>query len=214
MKGGKYMETPIPSTVSWFRDRYASTGGPFINCVQHYALAATLFIGTGTGAFVDDLNLLRSHQENKTISRPSHAYEHTRTHVEDIERIRKVFSPAISDLAKTFSVSRQAIYNWLNGEQAKTEHIAKVRELARAADMFAEAAISVNGVLLKRKLVTGKNLFEVVQTGGSAQDAAQLLINIIRRETSQRETLTSRFADRKSPIRSADSDLIAENDAV
>ena len=208
------METSMPSTESWFRDRYASTGGPLLNCVPRYALVATILFGAGTGDFVDDLNWLRYHQDNKTLSRSLQDYKHARTPAEDIERIREVFSPAISDLAKAFSVSRQAIYNWLKGDQANPEHIARLRELALAADMFAEAAIPVNGALLKRKMVEGKNLFEVVHAGGSPIDAAQLLIQITRRETSQREVLATRFVGRITTIRSADSDLMAENDAV
>lgn len=208
------METPMPSTESWFRNRYASTGGPLLNCVPCYALAATLLFGAGTGPLVDDLNWLRYHQDNKTVSRSVQDYKHARTPAEDIERIREVFSPAISDLAKAFSVSRQAIYNWLKGDQANPEHIASLRELALAADMFSEAAIPMNGALLKRKIVEGKNLFEFVQAGGSPIDASILIIQIIRRETSQREMLANRFAGRKTTIRSADSDLIAENDAV
>jgi len=208
------METPMPSNESWFRDRYAPTGGHLLNYVPCYALAATLLFGAGTGAFVDDLNWLRYHQDNKIMSRSLQDYKPARTPAEDIERIREVFSPAISDLAKTFSVSRQTIYNWINGDQANPEHITGLRDLALAADIFADAAIPVNGALLKRKIVEGKNLFEVVHAGGSPLDAAQLLIHIIRRETSQREILATRFATRTATIRSADSDLMAENDAV
>ena len=131
-----------------------------------------------------------------------------------MEQIRKVLSPAMSDLAKSFNVSRQTIYNWLNGEQPTPEHTARLRDLALVADIFAEAGVPVNSVLLKRKVIKGKNLFEIIREGGSIRDAAQLLLQIVRSETSQRERLTARFAGRKISQPFADSDIMAANDEV
>jgi transcriptional regulator with XRE-family HTH domain len=208
------METSMPSTGDWFGNRNASTGAPSLNCVSRYALAATLLIGAGTGAFIDDLDWLRHSQDYRAISRSFQVYTYTRTPIEDIARIREVFSPAVSDLAKVFSVSRQAIYNWLNGERPSPDHITRLQDFALAADMFVDTAISMKGELLKRKIVEGKNMLEIVHDGGSAREAAQLLLQIVRREISQREKLAARFAGRTTTIRSADSDLMEENDAV
>jgi hypothetical protein len=72
----------------------------------------------------------------------------------------------------------------------------------------------VNGVLLKRKVIEGKNLFEIVRDGGSASHTAQLLLQIVRRENSQRERLATRFAGRTVAQSSADSDIMAANDPV
>ena len=137
-----------------------------------------------------------------------------RTPAEDLERIREVFSPAVSDLANTFGVSRQTVYNWLNGDQPKPEHMAKLRELAQAADLIAEAGVQVTGALLKRKIVEGKNLFELASAGGSPRDGAQVLLHVVRREVEQRERMAARFAGRKTSLPSAESDFPAENDDV
>ncbi len=176
-------------------------------------------MGTGTGAYADDLSRLQQHRLNghtSSLRMQSYAVKELpeRTSVENLERIRKVFAPAVSDLAKCFSVSRQTIYNWLNGEQAASDHAERLRDLALAADMFNESGQVVNGPILKRKFLNGKNMFEVILDGGSAKDAALLLLQIVRRETSQRELLAARLSGRKILQSSADSDLMSENDAV
>lgn len=208
------MASSIPSTSTWFGNRNASTGTPFLNCVPRYALAATLIFGPGTGAFVDDLYLLRHQQDYKSMSRPLQVCIYKRTPAEDLARIREVFSLAVSDLAKTFSVSRQAIYNWHKGDQPVPVHINKLRDFANAADNFAETTIPATGKLLKRKIIEGKSLLEIIQEGGSASDAILFLKEIAQTERNQREKLASRFAGRMATISSVDSDLIAENDAV
>ena len=214
------METTYSNRGGWFSDRQNSTGtSSGLSCIPKYILAASLFVSAGTGAFADDL--VRLHQDRKNepiICNPLKLYavetKPARTSAEDMAQIRKVLAPAMSDLAKSFTVSRQTIYNWLNGEQPTPEHTARLRDLALVADLFAEAGVPVNSVLLKRKVIEGKNLLEVIPEGGSARDAAQLLLQIVRSETSQRERLAARFAGRRVSQPSADSDIMAANDEV
>lgn len=210
--GGHKMIAATPSTAGWFSNRNTATGESLLNRVPRFlALLAT----PGTGGMNDDLYLLQHAQkESTTMSRPLQIYSHARTPAENIARIREIFSPPVSDLAKVFNVSRQTIYNWLNGEQPVTSHIDKINDLAMAADMFAETSSPVTGILLKRKIIQGKNFFEVIQEGGSAQDAALLFKQIVLHEMDQRNMLKLRFAGRKTSAKSADTDLIAENDAV
>ena len=204
----------------WFSDRHNSTGtSSCLDCITNYVLAAGLFMSVGTGVFADDLTRLRQEQKNEPIiSNPVKIYtvETTseRTPSEDIAQIRKVFSPAVSDLAKSLNVSRQTVYNWSNGEQPTPEHTARLKDLALVADLFAESGVPVSSVILKRKVIKGKNLFEIIREGGAAGDAAHLLLQIARSETSQRERLAARFAGRKVSQPSADSDIMAANDEV
>lgn len=214
------METTYYNRNGWFVDRQTSTGASsglinFPKCV----LAVGLIVSTGTGAFADDLSRLQQHRFNESfLSNPIQNYavqaKYARTPAANIERIREVLAPSMSDLAKSFKVSRQTIYNWLNGEQTTPEHAVRLQDFALAADIFAESGKSATGNLLKRKVFNGKNLIEVIHDGGSAKDAVQLLLQIVKRETSQRELLSARFAGRTTSQNSADSDLMAENDAV
>jgi len=200
----------------WFSDQRTSTGTSSGLNRASSILAATMLVSVGTGAFVDDLTRSQQHRLNYVTGNPLkdriNEIARARTPAEDLERIREVLSPAVSQLADAFSVSRQTVYNWLKKEQPKPEHIAKLRDLAQAADWVVESGVQVTGALLKRKLFEGKNLFEVAHNGGSVRDAAQLLVQIVRAETDQRKMMAARFAGRKSFSRSAESDFPAEND--
>lgn len=205
----------------WFGDRQNSTGSYFSGLTKYVvAVGFGLLVSAGTGDFADDLTRLQQARKSETTLRGCvrpynvEILQPARTTAEDMQQIRKVFSPAMSDLAKSFNVSRQTTYNWLNGEQPTPEHSAQLRELALVADIFAGAGISVNSTVLKRKVVKGKNLFDIIHEGGSARDAGQLLLEIVRIEASQRERMAARYAGRKSSERSADSDFIAPNDEV
>lgn len=177
--------------------------------------AATV-LAVGTGGAIDSY-WWSQHQSGSITSTttkiPTTEVTAVRSSAEDLERVREIFSPAISDLARALDVSRQAIYNWMNGEQPKLEHLVKLRDLAQAADAVAESGIPVTGLLLKRKVIDGKNLFEIGKSGGSIRDAVQLLIKIVRRETVQKEQMTARFDGRNSFTRSIESDFPTANDA-
>jgi transcriptional regulator with XRE-family HTH domain len=214
------MENTYLNRGGWFDGRQDSTGAS--SCLVNlpkYILAAGMFASLGTGAFTDDLSRLRQAQIRESLV-PNRVQilrvgvTSVRGPVEEIDRIRTVIAPTMSALAKSFNVSRQTIYNWMNGERPTVEHGDKLRDLALAADIFADAGIPVNGVLLKRKVIGGKNLLEVVSDGGSAQDASRLLVQIVRLENSQREILATRFAGRIAPHSAIDSDLMATNDRV
>lgn len=216
------MRSEYSDKGGWFCDRPTSTGAPsFLGNMQKCLVAGCCLLATsvGTGASAHNIDTGRLQQQRSTgssISSPQkiHSVEIAlaRTPAEDMERIRKSLSPAMSDLAKALNVSRQTIYNWVNGEQPTPEHIASLKDLALAADMFKEAGVLVNGTLLKRKVIQGKTLLDVVREGSSARDAAQILIRIVQRETIQREQLASRFAGRRASRPSADSDIMAAKD--
>lgn len=126
--------------------------------------------------------------------------EGQRTAAGDLARVRDILKPAVSDLATLFGVSRQAIYNWQAGEHPTSEHAAKLEDLAKAADVIAAEGLRQPGQLLKRKISNGQNLLDIVRQGASASEAAQKLVQIVRREEQQRKLLANRFAGRKQPI--------------
>lgn len=199
----------------WFNDKPASTGSSFDTSKVAHLFVATI-LATGTGGIIDFHSLEQYQSGNSSPSNilkiPAIESEPSTNPVEYIQRIREIFSPAISDLAKSLNVSRQAVYNWLNGEMPKEKHLAKLQDLAQSAEMIAQAGISMTGSLMKRKIVNGHNLLEVSQSGGSVLDAVQALIHIVRRENKQRERMKSRFANRANSSHSVESDFPATND--
>jgi DNA-binding phage protein len=72
---------------------------------------------------------------------------------ENLARIREVLGPSMSDLATTFGVSRQSVYNWLDGEPIAAENAAKLHDLAlalEATDLLAREGVMVNAALPKQ----------------------------------------------------------------
>lgn len=132
---------------------------------------------------------------------------------DDLVLVRTILKPAVSDLATALSVSRQTVYNWLNGDAVTQENaIRKLRDLALAAEELEQAGVTINAALLKRKFFHGKTLMQVVQAGESVSDAAHLMVHIHQREAAQRERITAQFAHRKNTPATADFDLPEAND--
>jgi len=133
---------------------------------------------------------------------------------EDLARIRDVLNPAVSDLALALGVSRQSVYNWLNGAPVAQDNAGKLKDLADAADVLAQEGVAVNSALLKRKFASGRTLLQVVQAGESAADAARQLSVIYKREMAQREMMNANFASRTRKPSSADFDLPTASESV
>ncbi len=80
--------------------------------------------------------------------------------------IRQVLSPAISDLATVFGVSRQAIYKWIGGEATpEPDKFERIRSLSHAADAFRDAGITRASSMLKMKAFEGRSLMDLVAVG-------------------------------------------------
>lgn len=136
-----------------------------------------------------------------------------RTVGEDLVQIRTFLKVGVSELATIFDVSRQAIYNWLAGENPIPSHAAKIKDLAAAADVIGAERIKITGNVLKRKIKDGKSLLEIIRHGGSAKEGAQILAGMLRRESEQRRMLDLRLANRaKPPINTLDIGLPVFNE--
>lgn len=123
----------------------------------------------------------------------------------DVARIREVLKPTVLELATLFGVSRQAVYDWQDGAQPNAETAARLAELAGAAEVFANAEVTVDAKTLRRKVAGGNTLLTTVLNGGDARQLAQSLVETLRREDSQRERLSKQLAGRKrGPVNPAD----------
>ncbi|MBP8287066.1 MAG: hypothetical protein KAX57_09525 [Rhodoferax sp.] len=200
----------------WVTERPAATGvtSTLVRWVGWMTAAGAALTSVGTGGELSPQQLQRSAQQAQhMVSVVDVAeIEKVRTPGENLLRIREVLNPAISDLATTFGVSRQSVYNWLNGEPVADENAAKLQDLAQAADVLSHEGVSINAALLKRKIDNGRTLMQIAKAGESAMDAALMLVQIHKREAAQRERMNARFANRAKTPASADFDLPAAND--
>ena len=200
----------------WVTDRPTATGvtSTLVRWVGWMTAAGAALTGIGTGGELSLEHLQRSAQRAQHMVPVAEVaeVEQVRTPSENLSRIREVLSPAVSDLAATLGVSRQSVYNWLNGEPVAAENAEKLQDLAQAADVLAHEGVGINAALLKRKFANGRTLMQVALAGESARDAALMLVQIHKREAVQRERMNARFANRAKTPASADFDLPASND--
>lgn len=200
----------------WVTDRPTATGGSstLVRWVGWMTAAGAALTGIGTGGELSLEHLQRSAERAQNMVSVVEFAEikQVRTPRENLSRIREVLNPAVSDLATTFGVTRQSVYNWLNGDPVTDENAAKLQDLAQAADILAHEAVDTGAALLKRKFANGRTLMQVAQAGESVRDAAQKLVQILNCEAVQRERLNARFANRAKTPASADFDLPASND--
>lgn len=183
----------------------------WLGCVAAAGAALTSF-GTGGELSIEHLQRGTHQMQHMAPTVEVADVAPVRTPVEDLTRIREVLKPAVSDLATTFGVSRQSVYNWLNGDPVADENAAKLQDLAQAADVLEHEGIAANVALLKRKFSNGRTLLQVAQVGESARDAALQLVHIHKRETAQRERMAARLVNRAKTAPSADFDLPSAND--
>jgi len=127
--------------------------------------------------------------------------------VENIARIRGVMGCTVTDVAVMLGVSRQAIYDWQAGKAMAPENASRLSALTRAADIIAGESLARTPRLLHRSIRAGKNFFELVREGGSAEGAASRLVEIVHGEARERETLKKRLAGRARPVREAFEDI-------
>lgn len=126
-----------------------------------------------------------------------------RTPAQNLAHIRAVLKPTVTDLADVLGVSRQALYDWQSGKPVALENASRLSDLAGAADVFAVEGLTGSSEALHRTVRNGKNFFDLVREGGSADGTARSLIEILRSEFHQREVLKNRLAGRKRPSREA-----------
>jgi transcriptional regulator with XRE-family HTH domain len=182
--------------------------------VVAFSLAAAMQVGTG-GAPTAAYYLQRGEkgyafanysQQPSAYGQQSSADDlaKIRTPSEALAHIRATLKPAVTDLADAMKVSRQAVYDWQNGKPIAAENASRLADLARAADVFADAGITTSAQLLRRPIISGKTLFAIAHEGGSLESAAQTLVRVMQRELGQRKKLAIRLKGRTRPEMTGD----------
>jgi hypothetical protein len=118
--------------------------------------------------------------------------------------VKSGFERTFSTLPSIFGVSRQTLYNWLNGEEPKYAHQAKLQQLAAAARAFREATYKPTPSALSRPLTRGKSFLELIAEDSDGQSTANLLVRIVTRGDKARKALDALLGDRKKASLTAD----------
>jgi len=117
-----------------------------------------------------------------------------------MKEVKVGFGRTMTHLPAVFGVSRQTLYNWLNGETPKEQHKDKLVQLAAAARVFTEAGFKPTALSLDRTVAQGKSFVELIQQGAGGKETAERLVRIEKRGATAREKLDALVGDR-SPSR-------------
>jgi len=109
--------------------------------------------------------------------------------------IKEGFGRTLTRLPTVFGVSRQTLYNWLDGETPKEPHQAKLVELTEAARVFAAAGFKPTSTLLDRTVAGGKSFLELIANGADGAATARSLMRIVERGLTSKAHLAAALAD-------------------
>lgn len=177
------------------------------------ALGISLFT-SGTGGTLSLDRIMRGSDHAIRFPIDATEGEQAPTPQNNLMRIREVLQPSISQIASTFSVSRQSVYNWLNGAVVAPDNALRIHDLAQAADILSSGGVPISAKTLSRRFDQGRTLLDVVRDGGSARSAAELIVRITAREREQRERMNALVASRPRRQVTEDFDLPQPNDSV
>lgn len=116
-----------------------------------------------------------------------------------MEEIQNGFGRTLSHLPAVFGVSRQTLYNWMNGELPKQQHREKLVQLAEAASAFTSSGFKPTAANLDRTVAKGKSFIELLREGSKGRETAERLIRIVQRGATERSKLDTLLGDRKVP---------------
>jgi DNA-binding transcriptional regulator YiaG len=160
-------------------------------------VAFTMLLGVGTGGeYTYKYHTARSERAVFYKDRGNINSNPVGVAAADIQYIKSSLCLTISELASSLGISRQTVYNWIDGTPIKNENAAKLNNLKAAADVIVAAGVQASPLLIQRKLPGGKTLLESILDGDNGRQAAEALVQLHRKETAQREMLSKLFANR------------------
>jgi hypothetical protein len=115
-----------------------------------------------------------------------------------MQAIQAGFGRTLSSLPEIFGVSRQTLYNWLNGETPKEQHRVKLVQLAAAARVFSRNAFKVASPMLSRTITQGKTFIQLIADGADGAETAAKLMKVVQRGDKSRAALAAILGDRKA----------------
>ena len=132
-----------------------------------------------------------------------------------MESIQTGFERVMSHLPAVFGVSRQTLYNWLNGEVPKEKHQEKIRQLAKAALVFTNAGFKPTSTMLVRTVANGQSFIDLLKHNADGASSAKKLMRIVNGGAQEREKLDQILGNRKlKPLNALDIGRPSFNESV
>jgi predicted transcriptional regulator len=134
------------------------------------------------------------------------------TSADIVKSLRDSVGLGVSDLAKICGVSRQAVYNWMDGDAISSDQLKTVQALGWVLTEMRENGFATDAMSFRKKLVDGHTFVEMIVAGYSIEEAAAALESVIRVELEQRTTLAERLARAKPGRATPDAEFMPSFD--
>lgn len=121
-----------------------------------------------------------------------------------MRQVKEGFGRTMSRLPDVFGVSRQTLYNWLDGETPKPAHQERLVQLAAAAGVLTELGIRPTSALLDRSLAQGKSFLQLLASGADGKETAKRLVRNVQRGAEARSKLDELLGGRKATLTPSD----------
>jgi transcriptional regulator with XRE-family HTH domain len=121
-----------------------------------------------------------------------------------MQQVRRGFGRTMSRLPEVFGVSRQTLYNWLDGETPKLALQERLCQLAAAAKVFEDLAFKPNSTLLDQTLTQGQSFLQLMAQGQDGRPLAHKLIRVSARGQVARSKLDGLIGERKAQLGASD----------
>lgn len=125
-------------------------------------------------------------------------------HAKLMQQVKAGFGRTMSRLPEVFGVSRQTLYNWLNGETPKPAYQDKIYQLAQAAIAFEAMGFKPTPASLERRLLHGKSFLQLLAQGEDGKEVAHKLVRVERRSVDSQSRFDAMLGGNKARPDAAD----------
>jgi hypothetical protein len=118
--------------------------------------------------------------------------------------VKSGFGRTMSRLPEVFGVSRQTLYNWIDGNPPKAAYHQRIEQLAGASKVFRDLNFKPTTTMLDRTVSNGKSFLQLLSEGADGKEAAMKLMRIVKRGADSRVKLETLLVGWKSTPSAAD----------
>jgi hypothetical protein len=170
---------------------YLSTVPIAINENTHAALGLffPMLLTAGTGGIITlhSIESLERYYPRIHIEHPVAINVDTRSSAEHLANIRDVLTINMSELASILKRTRPTVYAWLEGrEPTKADAAVNIRRLSHVADKIKLANIIQLDQLIRRPVLNGRSLLDLIKANEDPSEISQVLKSISEKEAKTR----------------------------
>lgn len=155
------------------------------------------FAIAGTGGYNsrESLQALSRTGSMQAIESPQPHFEEQNLSAQ-VRIVREVLRLSVSEFAEMLDVSRPTVYSWEKGGPSNEKTARRVRALLRALEPNLGVLEKYSERLGRRAIEGSASFIDLIKSGREAEEAIELLTDVLHREDVQRERLSKRLLER------------------